>query len=203
MEKYGKERLKELRSILDATFSAKVEEFVSNGLSREESIFKVESDFLSSLTDFSESQTSLPSLPVFDGNGHIPAMHQCSVGSFLRRFGTGNDTRTTLAADLKKLLCICQETGTRRVMVGGSFISSKKLPNDVDIAILVDKDFNQNARDSPNSPHQELLALSKSNDSSLQLFLEQSEVGWWEWFRIFGRSKSGTTGYIGVIEVVL
>ncbi|MBM4289604.1 MAG: hypothetical protein FJ135_15940 [Deltaproteobacteria bacterium] len=60
----------------------------------------------------------------------------------LRRFGTISGRGQWLGEQLRTLLNLAESTGKlARVFLWGSFITSKEVPNDLDVLLIMQKDF--------------------------------------------------------------
>ena len=76
-------------------------------------------------------------LPSFDQHGNLPSgIHRCTIEELVRRFGTGSEERTTEIDELLRFIEAAKLADVRRMMINGSFVTSKLAPNDVDIVIL-------------------------------------------------------------------
>jgi uncharacterized protein DUF6932 len=76
-------------------------------------------------------------LPPFDEHGNLPAgIHRCTIEELAARFGSGSEERLTELSELLGFIAAAQRAGVRRLLVNGSFVTSKSAPNDVDVVIL-------------------------------------------------------------------
>jgi hypothetical protein len=76
-------------------------------------------------------------LPAFDTYGNLPVgIHPCTVEELITRFGSGSEERSTQMEELLQFIEAAKGAGVRRLMVNGSFVTSKLAPNDVDGVIL-------------------------------------------------------------------
>ena len=74
-------------------------------------------------------------LPAFDRAGYLPAgMHGASFPDFAARYG-GSSRRRKLVGRLEIALADLHAAGWSRVYIGGSFVSDKAKPGDVDILV--------------------------------------------------------------------
>ena len=72
-------------------------------------------------------------LPDFDDVGNLPpGLHRCSVDDLATRFGAGSEERQTQIAELIDFIGAVRRAGIRRLLVNGSFVTTKEVPNDVD-----------------------------------------------------------------------
>jgi hypothetical protein len=83
-------------------------------------------------------------LPDFESDGNLPAgIHRASLTDIEKRFARfmGSDRRIRLFSKLKQLMEIARFSGiVQRVIIGGSFVTAKSVPNDVDAVIVIAKD---------------------------------------------------------------
>ena len=81
-------------------------------------------------------------LPEFDDHGVLPpGLHSCSLTELVARFGRGSAEREVECKELGEFLDWCRAAGVQRVIVNGSFVTSKTVPIDVDIIILPSPDY--------------------------------------------------------------
>jgi len=81
--------------------------------------------------------------PEFDSNGDLPAgIHQATLDEIIEHFGTATPRRRIMALRLSRIYRLASSTGhLARFIVFGSFITSKPAPNDVDIFLLMNDNF--------------------------------------------------------------
>ena len=71
-------------------------------------------------------------IPPFDANGNLPqGNHDATWNEFADRFGT-TPHRHRLLEGMKKAIDSLQIAGCKLVYIGGSFVTSKEIPNDFD-----------------------------------------------------------------------
>ena len=82
-------------------------------------------------------------IPEFNETGDLlTGVHEASLGETATRFGTGSDRRKLLALRLERIHKIASQTGClARFVVFGSFVTDKREPNDVDIFMIMDDNF--------------------------------------------------------------
>lgn len=82
-------------------------------------------------------------LPEFNATGDLPpGVYAASLSTVITRFGTHTDQRKLLAQRLERIHQISAETGhLARFIVFGSFVTEKPEPNDVDVFMIMDDDF--------------------------------------------------------------
>lgn len=70
----------------------------------------------------------------FAANGHlVPGIYHMSLDEFKGQFG-GNTKRAELISEFGRALKALNEAGVKEVHVGGSFVTKRDLPNDIDFA---------------------------------------------------------------------
>jgi hypothetical protein len=86
-------------------------------------------------------------LPEFNQAGDLPeGAHSGSLDQIVRRFGESSARRKTLANRLRRVHRLAMETGhLSRFIVFGSFITAQPVPNDIDVFLLMDDDFEVSA----------------------------------------------------------
>jgi hypothetical protein len=76
-------------------------------------------------------------LPAFDEFGNLPpGFHPCTVEELTARYGHGSPEREVETAELARFITWARQAGIARVLVDGSYITSKVAPNDIDLVIL-------------------------------------------------------------------
>lgn len=76
-------------------------------------------------------------LPAFDQHGNLPpGIHSASIESLVERFGSGSPEREVEIRELLEFIDWARTHGVRRIIVNGSFVTSSRRPNDVDVVIL-------------------------------------------------------------------
>jgi len=82
-------------------------------------------------------------LPDFELNGSLPpGIHCASLAEVLKRFGTGSDERERYAGLLVSVVeAAVFYANIKRVLLWGSYVTSKAIPNDLDYSVVVSVDF--------------------------------------------------------------
>jgi len=82
-------------------------------------------------------------IPRFEPDGNLPkGVHQATLGELRARFGVGSARRKWLMKRLEEIVELVKSTGRlERVVVWGSFVTSKSFPGDVDLLLVMDRDF--------------------------------------------------------------
>lgn len=83
------------------------------------------------------------SLPDFSATGDLPpGVHRASLAEAVSRFGADSVRRKLLALRLESIHQIALQTGYLvRFVVFGSFVTEKRDPNDVDVFMIMDDNF--------------------------------------------------------------
>src|SRR5262249_2324619 len=82
-------------------------------------------------------------LPAFNHDGNLPeGLHVATVDEVLARFATPSTRRQWLGERLRSPLALAQSTGDlAQVFLWGSFVTSKEVPNDLDVLLVMDMEF--------------------------------------------------------------
>jgi hypothetical protein len=76
-------------------------------------------------------------LPPFDEFGYSPpGIHACRVEELVARFGSGSPEREVETQELIDFFAWARRVGFERVIVNGSYVTSKAAPNYVDVVFL-------------------------------------------------------------------
>jgi hypothetical protein len=88
-------------------------------------------------------------LPNFDSVGDLPeGVHQATMDEIRARFGHGTPQRQAVTARLLRIYHLAAATGKLdRVIIFGSYITTKPDPNDVDVVLVMHDDFEVQACD--------------------------------------------------------
>jgi len=87
------------------------------------------------------------SLPGFVDTGDLPpGIHTATLEEVENRFGSGSAARMQLSDRLRRIHDLASSTGhVARFVVFGSFVTAKSEPNDVDIVMLMEDNFDVSA----------------------------------------------------------
>ena len=90
-------------------------------------------------------------LPEFDIDGDLPpGIHHATLDELEQRLSrfVVSDRRINLFAWFKRLVAMAKGSGiVDRLVVGGSFVTSKPEPNDIDLALILSNDVDFEARE--------------------------------------------------------
>jgi hypothetical protein len=83
------------------------------------------------------------SLPEFEGEDLPPGVHRATLRETLDRFGDQTPARQVIGLRLERVWRLAVDTGhLARLVVFGSFVTTKPRPNDVDVFLLMEDTFN-------------------------------------------------------------
>lgn len=82
-------------------------------------------------------------LPTFNSDGNLPeGIHLATEEEVFERFVTPSARRQWLGEQLRNILALAKSTGQlARVFLWGSFVSSKEVPNDLDLLLVMTAEF--------------------------------------------------------------
>lgn len=82
-------------------------------------------------------------IPPFNNQGELPlGIHPASLAEVVTRFGTGTPQRRAITSRLVEIFQLVAATGKlARFIIYGSYITAKQAPNDVDIFLVLTKEF--------------------------------------------------------------
>lgn len=82
-------------------------------------------------------------LPALNQDGNLPeGIHVATEDEVFARFATPSARRQWLGEQLRRLLALAKSTGQlARVFLWGSFVTSKEIPNDLDVLFVMDTGF--------------------------------------------------------------
>lgn len=88
-------------------------------------------------------------LPNFNNKGELPeGVYQATIEEIVSRFGTGTPQRENVTARLQRIYQLAKSTGKlERLIIFGSYVTTKPNPKDVDIVLVFHDDFDLTACD--------------------------------------------------------
>ncbi len=88
-------------------------------------------------------------LPDFNSKGELPAgVHQATIDEVISRFGAGNEQRQVATPKLLRIYELAKSTRKLdRLIIFGSYITTKLSPKDVDVVLIFHNDFDLTACD--------------------------------------------------------
>lgn len=90
-------------------------------------------------------------LPAFNSDGNLPeGIHLATEDEVFARFATPSARRRWLGEQLQRLLTLAKSTRQlARVFLWGSFVTSKEVPNDLDVLLVMSTEFTVEALTAP------------------------------------------------------
>ena len=82
-------------------------------------------------------------LPALNSDGNLPeGIHLATEDEVIARFATSSARRQWLGEQLQRLLAQAKSTGQlTRVFLWGRFVTSKEVPNDLDVLLVMSAEF--------------------------------------------------------------
>ena len=82
-------------------------------------------------------------IPKFDKSGNLPkGIHKATLKETKEIFGISSARRKWLIRNLEKIIELAKSTGgLERIIIWGSFVSNKELPQDIDLLLIMKEDF--------------------------------------------------------------
>jgi len=83
-------------------------------------------------------------LPNLNHEGELPeGIHEATLSDVVAHFGGGTRQREIVTERLRRIYQLAKETGhLQQLLIFGSYITTKPKPNDIDVVIIFDDDFN-------------------------------------------------------------
>jgi hypothetical protein len=127
-------------------------------------------------------------IPAFDANGNLPpGIYYCTLAEVVARFGHGSSERQVETNQLVQFVQWARQVGVRRLLVNGSYITSKAEPNDVDVVVL---------------PGAVVIDATEVQFPFLHVQIAVDEADVEQWARVdFGEDRNGNPK--GILEVEL
>jgi hypothetical protein len=141
-------------------------------------------------------------IPAFHPDGYLPeGLHVADEAEVTFRFGSASARRRRLVLRLRRWLALARQTGVRRFLLDGSFVTAKPEPDDVDAVILLPDGF-QDLIDRHSEPALELEEMLVTR-SPEELFAAEDDSDWLEWVEFFSRTRESDGRRKGLVEITL
>jgi hypothetical protein len=106
-----------------------------------------------------------------------------------------------LAMRLRRWIQLARDVGALRLLIDGSFVTSKREPEDVDAVVFLPLDFKaQVERGIPNALELENMLLTRRPE---EIFAAEDDDDWNEWVEFFSRTRETDGRRKGLVEVQL
>jgi len=141
-------------------------------------------------------------IPAFRPDGYLPeGLHLASAAEATFRFGSSSPRRRRLALQLRRWIELARRVRAQRLLVDGSFVTAKPLPNDVDAVILLPEDFPQQVERGVDAALElEQMLLTRRPE---EIFAAEDEADWNEWVEFFSRTRETDGRRKGLVEIEL
>ena len=82
-------------------------------------------------------------LPNLNHEGELPeGIHEATISEVVAHFGSGTRQREIVTERLRRIYQLAKETGhLQQLLIFGSYITTKPEPNDIDIILIFDDNF--------------------------------------------------------------
>ena len=139
-------------------------------------------------------------LPGLRGNGTLPpGVHKVTLEEVKAAFGRSSPRRVELMTALEECVRRARRAGIRRILLGGSFVTRKRKPRDIDVIFAVEDKY-LDRLEAGDSDASWIESASKADPSALvDAFLAMDGEEWDSWCRFFGGEVSRRRK--GVLEV--
>lgn len=86
-------------------------------------------------------------LPNLNHEGELPeGIHPATIDEVVAQFGSGTEQRIIVTERLQRIYQLAKDTGClQQLIIFGSYITAKSKPNDIDVVIIFDDDFDMAA----------------------------------------------------------
>ena len=141
-------------------------------------------------------------IPDFRDDGYLPqGVHIATEAEVTFRFGTSSPRRRRLVLRLRRWVELSRLTGASQFLVDGSFVTSKKEPNDIDAVVSLADDFQQQiSRGLEPALELEQMLLSRRPE---EIFAAEDSRDWDDWVEFFSRTRELDGRRKGLVEVRL
>jgi len=140
-------------------------------------------------------------IPAFEADGSLPVgLYAASEAEIVFRFGTSTRRRTELAIRLRRWIELARAVSARRLLVDGSFVTAKPDPGDIDAAIWLPSDFQEQVARGA-AAALELNNMLRTGQPK-EIFPADDEDDWNWWIKFFSQTRIANE-FKGLVEVQL
>ncbi len=140
-------------------------------------------------------------IPGFRKDGYLPdGIHLAELDEIANCFGT-TQRRSKLMSRVRTWVGLARSIRARRLLLAGSFVTSKPDPTDVDAVVLLPDDFSELV-DQGIHDALELSTMLISRHPE-EIFAADDERDWYNWVDFFSRTRELDGRSKGIIEVKL
>lgn len=141
-------------------------------------------------------------IPEFRSDGYLPeGLYRATEAEVTFRFGGPGRRRQRLILRLRRWIALARAIGAARLLIDGSFVTSKDAPHDIDAVILLPTDFEQqiNAGVEAALELEEMLLTRRPEE----IFAAEDDIDWNEWVQFFSRTRETDGRHKGLVEIEL
>ena len=141
-------------------------------------------------------------IPPFRSDGYLPeGLHLASEAEITFRFGASAPQRRRLVLRLRRWIDLVRQIQGRRLLLDGSFVTAKEVPNDLDAVVLHPPDFEQQVEKGIEAALElEQMLLSRRPE---EIFAAEDDADWTNWVSFFSRTREDDGRRKGLVEIEL
>jgi hypothetical protein len=141
-------------------------------------------------------------IPEFRSDGYLPeGLFACTEVELTFRIGSANRRRRRLILRVRRWIELARAIGAKRLLIDGSFVTTKHEPDDVDAVILLPPDYRARITVGDTSAlEREAMLLARSPE---EIFAAEDDADFAEWIDFFSRTRETDGRRKGLVEVVL
>ena len=141
-------------------------------------------------------------IPEFRVDGYLPeGIYLTTEAQVTFRFGALNRRRRRLILRVRRWVALARQVGAIRLLIDGSFVTSKDEPNDIDAVILLPSDFEHQIEEGIEAALElEEMLLTRRPE---EIFAAEDEADWEDWIEFFSRTREADGRRKGLVEIEL
>ena len=141
-------------------------------------------------------------LPDFRPDGYLPeGVHWASEAEVLFRFGSATRRRQRVVHRLRRWIELARRISARRLLLDGSFVTTKAEPDDIDAVVLLPPGFQRLVDERMDAALElEEMLLTRQPE---EIFAAEDEADWDAWVEFFSRTREADGRRKGLVEVAL
>ena len=141
-------------------------------------------------------------IPQFRDDGYLPeGLHLATEAQITFRFGTQNRRRRHLLIRMRQWVTLARQVDATRLLIDGSFVTSKDEPNDIDAVILLPSNFEHQISESIEAALElEYMLLTRCPE---EIFAAEDETDWDDWVVFFSHTREVDGRRKGLVEILL
>jgi hypothetical protein len=141
-------------------------------------------------------------IPEFREDGYLPiGLFLASEAEVTFRFVSQAGRRRRLILRVRRWIDLARKVKAQRLLIDGSFVTSKTDPNDVDSVILLPNGFERQIEQGVEAALElESMIMTRHPE---ELFAAEDEQDWTEWVEFFSRTRETDGRRKGLVKVIL